>query len=49
MWNINSEIKFKLSMINSSLSDLSGAYILINGTVAITRNRGEKQTKETKK
>ena len=36
-------------MINSSSCDLSGAYILISGTIAITRNRGEKQTKETKK
>ena len=29
-------------MINSSLCDLSRAYILISGTIAITRNRGEK-------
>ena len=33
-YNTNSQIKFKTSMLNSSLCDYSGAYIL-KGTVTI--------------
>ena len=33
--NINSQIKFKTSMLRSSLWDYSDAYILVNGTIKI--------------
>ena len=36
MYNINSQIKFKTSMLNSSLCDYSDPYILVTGTITIT-------------
>ena len=38
MWNINtnSQIKFKTTIIKSSLCDYSDAYILLKGTITIT-------------
>ena len=36
MWNTNSQIKFKTSMLKSSLCDYIDAYILMNGTISIT-------------
>ena len=35
--NVNSQIKFKTAMLKSSLCDYSDAYILVNGTITITR------------
>ena len=35
-YNTNSQIKFKTSMLRSSLCDYSDAYILVSGTVTIT-------------
>ena len=35
-YNTNSTIKFKTSMLMSSLCDYSDAYILVNGTITIT-------------
>ena len=32
-YNINSQIKFKTSMLRSSLCDYCDAYILVNGTI----------------
>ena len=36
MYNTNSQIEFKSSMLGSSLCDYSDAYILVSGTIAIT-------------
>ena len=35
-WNINSQIKFKTSMLKSSLCDYSDEYILVRGTITVT-------------
>ena len=37
MYNTNSQIKLKTSMLGSSLRDYSGAYILVKGTISIKR------------
>ena len=37
--NSNSQIKFKTSMFKSSLCGYIDAYILVNGTISITRVR----------
>ena len=34
-YNVNSQIKFKTTMLKSSLSDYSDAYILVNRKIAI--------------
>ena len=34
-YNINSQIKFKTSMLRISLYDYSGAYILVSGTITM--------------
>ena len=36
-YNITSQIKFKTTMLNSSLCDYSDTYILDKGTITITR------------
>ena len=36
-YNVNSQIKFKTTMLKSSLCDYSDAYILVKGTITITR------------
>ena len=35
MYNINSETKFKTSMLKPLLCDHSGAYILVNRTISV--------------
>ena len=35
-YNVNSEIKFKTTMLKSSLCDYSDAYILVKGKITIT-------------
>ena len=35
IYNLNSQIKFKSTMLRSSLRDYSDAYILVNGTIAV--------------
>ena len=35
MYNTDSEIKFKTSMLRSSLCDYSDAYILVSGTITV--------------
>ena len=37
---INSQIKFKTTMLKSSLCDYSDAYILVKGKITITGNAG---------
>ena len=34
-YNVNSQIKFKTTMLRSSLCDYSDAYILVKGTITI--------------
>ena len=34
-YNVNSEIKFKTTMLKSSLCDYSDAYILVKGTISV--------------
>ena len=36
-YNVNSQIKFKTTMLKSSLCDYSDAYILVKGRITITR------------
>ena len=36
MYNTNSQIKFKTSLLRSSLCDNSDAHILVSGTITIT-------------
>ena len=38
-YNTNSQIKFKTSMLRTSLCDYNDAYILVNGIIAITAAR----------
>ena len=35
-YNVNSQIKFKTTMLKSNLCDYSDAYILVKGTMTIT-------------
>ena len=35
-YNVNSQIKFKTTMLKSSLCNYSDAYILVKGTITIT-------------
>ena len=35
LYNVNSQIKFKTTMLKSSLCDYSDAYILVNGTITV--------------
>ena len=35
-YNVNSQIKFKTTMLKSSLCDYSDAYILVNGAISVT-------------
>ena len=35
-YNINSQIRFKTTMLKSSLCDYSDAYILVKGTISVT-------------
>ena len=37
MYNVNSNIRFKNTMLKSSLCDYSDAYILVKGRITITR------------
>ena len=34
-YNVNNQIKFKTTMLNSSLYDYSDAYILVKGTITV--------------
>ena len=40
LYNTNSQIKFKTSMLRSSLCDYIDVYILVSGTVTVP-NKGE--------
>ena len=38
--NVNSQIKFKTTMLKSSLCDYSDAYIIVKGTITVNNNAG---------
>ena len=40
-YNVNSEIKFKTTMLKSSLCDYSDAYILVKGTITVNNTAAE--------
>ena len=40
-YNTNSQIKFKTTMLKSSLSDYSDAYILVKGTITVNNTAAE--------
>ena len=45
--NTSSQIKFKTSMVKSSLCDYSDAYILVNGTVTIAGAGNDDDARES--
>ena len=48
-YNTNSQIKFKTSMLRSSLCDYSNTYILFKGTISIPVQTGDNPNKAGKK
>ena len=44
-YNVNSQIKFKTTMLKSSLCDYSDAYILVKGTITINGRGGDDVTR----
>ena len=40
-YNVNSQIKFKTTMLNSSLRDYSDAYILVKGTITVNNTAAQ--------
>ena len=40
-YNQNSQIKFKTTMLKSSLSDYIDAYILVKGTITVVEKGGD--------
>ena len=45
-YNVNSQIKFKTTMLKSSLCDYSDAYILVKGTITITGAGADAATRQ---
>ena len=41
-YNVNSQIKFKTTMLKSSLCDYSDAYILVKGTITVNNTAAQK-------
>ena len=48
MYNTNSQIKFKTSMLKSSLCDYSDAYILVKWTISISEQTGHNPNNNNK-
>ena len=48
-YNTNNQIKFKTSMLRSSLCDYSDTYILVKGNISITAQAGNNPNKANKK
>ena len=46
-YNTNSQIKFKTSMLKSSLCDYSDAYILVSGTITVVGARADDAARVT--
>ena len=40
-YNVNNQIKFKTTMLKSSLCDFSDAYILVKGTISVNNNAAQ--------
>ena len=49
VYNVNSQIKFKTSMLKSSLYDYSDAYILVKGTISINNTAAQSAPNNTNK
>ena len=49
VYNVNSQIKFKTSMLKSSLYDYSDAYILVKGTISINNTAAQSAANNTNK
>ena len=41
VYNVNSQIKFKTTMLKSSLCDYSDAYILVKGTITVNNTAAQ--------
>ena len=48
-YNVNSQIKFKTTMLKSSLCDYSDAYILVKGTISINNTTAGAAANNTNK
>ena len=48
-YDINSQIKFKTTMLKSSLCDYSDAYILVKGTISVTNTAADGAANNTNK
>ena len=46
-YNVHSQIKFKTTMLKSSLCDYSDAYILVKGTITITEAGADAAARQT--
>ena len=40
-YNVNSQIRFKTTMLKSSLCDYSDAYIIVKGTITVNNTAGD--------
>ena len=49
MYNTNSQIKFKTSVLRSSLYDYSDAYILVKGTITVAQETAAAPNNANKK
>ena len=47
IYNINSDIRFKTTILKSSLCDYSDAYILVKGAITITGKGADKAVRQT--
>ena len=47
IYSINSDIRFKTTMLKSSLCDYSDAYILVKGAITITGTGADKAVRQT--
>ena len=45
VYNVNSQIKFKTTMLKSSLCDYSDAYVLVKGTITINGRGADDATR----
>ena len=48
-YNVNSQIKFKTTMLKSSLCDYGDAYILVKGTISVNNTAAQDATNNTNK
>ena len=45
-YNVNKEIRFKISILRSDLCDFSNAYIVVKGDITVTNPDNAKQIKQ---